>query len=309
MLVSIIIPVYRGENSIENLTENLIRQLSSGFQLEIVLINDASPDQSEAACIRAYERNPGNVRFFSLAKNTGEHNAVMAGLTQCRGDIAVIMDDDFQNPISEVKKLIEYIAHNDFDVVYTHYPHKHHSYWRNLGSRFNDTVANWMLKKPHNLYLSSFKAINRFLIDEIIKYTLPFTYIDALVLRTTQNIGKIEVEHRPRRSGASGYTFYKLVKLWTNMFTSYSMWPLRVSFFIGALLSLLGFVIAAFTFVERFYNPRVPLGYTSLMVALTLFSGTMLIAIGLVGEYIGRMFMAQNKHPQYVIRKRFEKQQ
>lgn len=307
MLVSIIIPVYRGENSIERLADTLISKLLAEFALEIILVNDASPDNSEAACIRAFEKHPETIRFFSLAKNTGEHNAVMAGLVQCKGDYAVIMDDDFQNPISEVEKLIRYIATHDYDVVYTHYQHKHHSLWRNWGSRFNDKVANRMLKKPRNLYLSSFKAINRFVIDEITKYKLPFTYIDALILRTTDKIGQIQVEHHPRQSGTSGYTLYKLIKLWANMFTSYSVWPLRVSFFIGAMLSVVGFVIALITFIERLYNPNVPLGYASLMVATTLFSGTMLIAIGLVGEYIGRIFMAQNKHPQFVIRKRFDK--
>jgi glycosyltransferase involved in cell wall biosynthesis len=302
-LISIIIPVYNGEQTIEDLTGKLIAELTSRFNLEIVLVNDCSPDTSEQACIRVQQKYPDIVSFLSLSINVGEHNAVMAGLNHATGDYAVIMDDDFQNPVSEVVCLTTYMKENSYDVVYTYYDEKKHSFLRNLGSRFNDYVANIMLRKPKNLYLSSFKILNRFLIDEVIKYTLPYPYIDGLILRTTTSIGKIKVTHDKRAVGRSNYSLKKLVSLWMNMFTNFSIIPLRISIGLGFLFSLTGFLIGINAVIEKILNPSVPLGYTSLIVVVSIYAGIQLIAIGMLGEYLGRLFMAHNGKPQYSIRK------
>jgi len=307
LYLSIVIPVYRGQDSIASLVEQLITALNGRYHLEIVLVNDNSPDQSEVICRELFQRYPDIVRFYSLAKNVGEHNAVMAGLNQTRGDFMVIMDDDFQNPISEVVKLVEYAAQNDCDVTYTYYKKKQHSWFRNLGSKFNDKVANLLLKKPKNLYLSSFKALNRFIVNEIIKYDLPYPYIDGLILRTTEKIATIEVEHHKREKGKSGYTLTRLIRLWLNMFTHFSILPLRLSFVVGMLVAFLGTIFAVITLIEKFSNPDLPMGYTSIIITVLLFSGIQLISLGVIGEYIGRIFLSQNKRPQYTIRKRFEK--
>lgn len=206
-LISIVIPVYNSEKSIKSLVGLLIKKIEPKFDLEIILVNDCSTDNSEKICISLFNKYKNIVRFYSLAKNVGEHNAVMAGLNKAKGDYVVIMDDDFQNPVSEVIKLISYAARSSFDVVYTYYENKKHSIFRNLGSRFNDKVANIMLKKPKDLYLSSFKILNRFIVNEITKYKLPFPYIDGLILRATSHIGKLKVGHRERKAGKSGYTF------------------------------------------------------------------------------------------------------
>lgn len=307
-LISIVIPVYNGAQSIERLVDELITELVHQFRIEIVLVNDCSPDQSEQACIRLFEKYPDMVSFYSLAINVGEHNAVMAGINQTTGDFAVIMDDDFQNPISEVVKLIKYSNDQNYDVVYTYYEKKRHSFFRNIGSRFNDKIANLMLKKPNDLYLSSFKIINRFLIDEVIKYTLPYPYIDGLILRTTSNIGKLQVTHSKRLAGKSNYTLRKLISLWLNMFTNFSILPLRLSIILGFIFSLIGFFIGIYALIEKFLNPTVPLGYTSLIFVISIYSGIQLIAIGMAGEYLGRMFLSQNKKPQYSIRKSLKKE-
>lgn len=303
--VSIVIPVYNGEQSIGRLTDELVSVLTALYDLEIVLVNDNSPDNSEAVCEGLFKKYPGIVCFFSLAKNVGEHNAVMAGLNQATGDYMVIMDDDFQNPITEVVKLVNYATQNDCDVTYTYYKKKKHSFFRNLGSRFNDKVANVMLKKPKNLYLSSFKLLNRFIVDEIIKYDLPYPYIDGLILRTTDKIAKLEVEHRERAAGRSGYTLTKLVRLWLNMFTSFSILPLRVSAVIGLIFSLLGLGLGVFTVIEKLANPDLPIGYAATFVIISIFAGIQLLSLGMIGEYVGRIFMSFNKKPQYTIRKRF----
>src|SRR3989304_1786242 len=238
--LSIAIPVYNSESTIENLVTQLIEKLSKEYELEIVLINDCSKDNSEKICISLYERNKDIVKFYSLAKNVGEHNAVMAALNKVTGNYVVVMDDDFQNPVSEVIKLVSYASANSFDVVYTYYDKKFHSFFRNLGSKFNDKLANYMLGKPKNLYLSSFKVMNKFIVDEVIKYDRPYPYLDGLILRTTSNIGKLKVEHRGREQGDSNYTFKKLISLWLNMFTNFSILPLRISIILGFVFAIWG---------------------------------------------------------------------
>jgi len=241
-----------------------------------------------------------------LSKNFGEHSAVIAGLNKATGNYAVIMDDDFQNPVSEVVKLVNKALENDYDVVYSYYEKKRHSLFRNLGSYFNDKIANFMLKKPKDLYLSSFKVLNRFLINEIIKYQGPFPYIDGLILQITDKIGRVKIEHHLRQEGRSGYTVKKLISLWLNMFTSFSILPLRVSIIFGFIFSLFGVVLGIYTVLEKLSNPDMPIGYTSLFVVVSVFAGVQLIMLGMVGEYIGRVFLSLNKRPQYIIKKIYE---
>lgn len=304
--LSIVIPVYNAEKTIYELVEELINTLSSNYLLEIVLVNDNSKDRSEEICISLFKKYKKFVKFYSLSKNFGEHNAVMAGLTKTTGDYIVIMDDDFQNPVHEVDKLVTTIINSDFDVVYTYYEKKRDPLFRNLGSWFNDKVANIMLKKPKNLYLSSFKVLNRFLVNEIIKYQSPFPYIDGLILQITDKIGTVKVEHHEGRKGRSGYTFKKLVALWMNMFTNFSILPLRVAVILGFLFASLGLGMGFYTIIEKFVNPDLPIGWPMLMVSVSVFAGVQLIALGMVGEYVGRIFLSINKKPQFIIKKIYE---
>ena len=303
--LSILIPVYNSQESIKKLVELLVHSITT-YVLEIILVNDGSKDLSDLYCIELNETFPNVVKYFSLAKNVGEHNAVMAGLNQVTGDYVVIMDDDFQNPVSEVVKLADAIANSDSDVIYTFYKNKEHHLIRNIGSKFNDWVANLMLGKPKNLYLSSFKAMNFFLVKEVIKYELPFPYIDGLILRTTDRIGKIEVLHHNRENGQSGYTFRKLFSLWSNMFVNFSILPLRLSIIMGFISALVGFVFSIYTVIEKINKPNLPVGYSLTIILISIFSGILLIAIGLVGEYLGRMFLSQTKKPQFTIRKQYK---
>jgi len=304
--VSVVIPVYNSEDTIARLGEALIEGLNAVYDLEIILVNDCSSDKSEAVCEAFFHKHPDCVRFYSLSKNVGEHNAVMAGLNQASGDYVVIMDDDFQNPIESVLQLLSYAINNDCDVTYSYYSRKKHTFFRNLGSRFNGLVANVMLKKPKDLYLSSFKVLNRFLVNEIIQYQLPYPYVDGLILRTTDRIGKVEVEHHEREEGKSGYTVTKLVRLWLNMFTNFSILPLRVSFLFGFLVSLIGLIFGIVILFEKLSSPDMPLGYTSLILVFLLFAGIQLMSLGIVGEYVGRVFLSLNKKPQFSIRKKWE---
>jgi undecaprenyl-phosphate 4-deoxy-4-formamido-L-arabinose transferase len=301
MMITIVIPVYKGESTIGPLVDRLTAVLNT-HALQIVLVNDGSPDNSDKVCRSLWQRDPAIITYVKLAKNFGEHNAVMAGLRHARGDYAVIMDDDFQNPPEEVTRLIDHACSNDYDVVYTFYARKHHHWFRNLGSRFNDWVATFMLNKPRDLYLSSFKCLSRFVVGEIIKYTGPYPYLDGLALRATRNIGTIEVRHEPRREGQSGYTLRKLVRLWLNMFVNFSVMPLRVSTLMGLLASGVGFVMGLWVIVEKILDPTIQAGWSSVIVAIFVFSGVQLMMLGLAGEYLGRLFLSSNQTPQYVVR-------
>jgi undecaprenyl-phosphate 4-deoxy-4-formamido-L-arabinose transferase len=304
--LSIVIPVYNAEKTIYRLVKELIAVLNHQYRLEIVLVNDNSRDNSEKVCLSLFEKYKKIVKFYSLSKNVGEHSAVMAGLNKISGDYVVIMDDDFQNPISEVIKLVDTALENDFDVVYSYYEKKRHSLYRNLGSWFNDKAANLMLGKPRDLYLSSFKVLDRFLANEIIKYQLPFPYIDGLILQITDKIGTVKVEHHTRQEGRSGYTLRKLILLWLNMFTNFSILPLRVAVILGFIFASLGLALGIYMTIEKILNPDLPVGFATIIVSISVFAGVQLIALGMLGEYIGRIFLSINKKPQYTIKKIYE---
>ena len=301
MLISVVIPVYNGARTIGPLVERLLAALS-GSPLQIVLVDDGSVDASDEVCRALSGRHAGMVTYVKLGRNFGEHNAVMAGLWHARGDYAVIMDDDFQNPPEEVGRLIDHARRHGYDIVYTHSPVKHHHWLRNLSSRLNDRVANFMLNKPRHLYLSSFKCLSRFLVGQILKYRGPYPYIDGLALRCTRNIGIIEVRHAPRREGRSNYTPRKLLRLWLNMFVNFSVMPLRVSTVVGLASSVLGLALGVEVLVERLVRPGVPVGWASVLVPIVLFSGVQLVMLGLLGEYLGRLFLTENQTPQFVVR-------
>jgi len=301
MSCSIVIPVYNGARTIGPLVERLV-EVFDRDGLQIVLVNDGSVDHSDAVCRSLRVRYPEHVTYIELSKNFGEHNAVMAGLHHCRGDHVVVMDDDFQNPPEEARRLIEHATRHGYDVVYSRYACKHHHWLRNLGSRFNDAVATLLLNKPKGLYLSSFKCLNRFTVGEVVRYSGPYPYVDGLILRCTRRIGTIEVRHDARRAGRSGYTLRKLVGLWLNMFVNFSVLPLRLGTVAGFAASALGVLMGFGVLVERVLRPETPLGWASILVTVLTFSGVQLVMLGVLGEYVGRLFLSGNQTPQFVVR-------
>ncbi|MCZ6783316.1 MAG: glycosyltransferase family 2 protein [Proteobacteria bacterium] len=299
--VSVVIPVFNGSQTIQGLTGELHAALSESFELEVVLVNDCSADDSAVVCAELARTHPW-VRFVDLARNFGEHNAVMAGLAHCSGDCAAIVDDDFQNPPSEVRKLVEKLQEG-YDVVFSRYHDKQHHPLRNLASRFNNAVATALLPKDRRLYLASFKVINRFLIDEITRYEGPFPYIDGLILRATSNYATQLVVHDPRQSGRSNYTLRKLLRLWLAMFTNFSILPLRAASLAGFFFAAVGLVLAVVFFIEKLNNPDLPTGWASLVVIFLTVSGVQLFALGMLGEYLGRLFLKDNGSPMFVVRR------
>lgn len=275
---------------------------------EIILVNDCSPDNTFQV-IEKLCREHENITGVNLAKNFGQHSALMAGFHYVSGDIVVCMDDDGQTPPSEVHKLLEVLEDDEIDVVYAEYSHKKHSIFRNMGSMINSKMAQYLIGKPKDLYVSSYFAARRFIIDEIISYKNPYPYVIGLVLRTTKNIANVEVEHRERQEGSSGYTMKKLLALWFNGFTAFSVKPLRVATVVGMAFSLVGFLYLIYTIINKFLNPAVPLGWSSTMAVLLVVGGCILFMLGLIGEYIGRIYISLNNSPQFVVKKVVRKEE
>jgi glycosyltransferase involved in cell wall biosynthesis len=298
--LSIVIPVYNGAKSIAELVHAL-ETLDIDGGHEIVLVNDGSPDDSLAVCRRLLGEARVPITLVNLARNFGEHNAIMTGLRHTRGAYVITMDDDLQNPPTEVKRLLEHARASGKDVVYTRYSVKHHAYWRNLGSRFANWVADVLMEKPKGLYLSSFRCMSAFLVEQVTRYEGPFPYVDGLVMQATQLIDTLEVEHLPRMAGRSNYTLKRLVRLWINIFVNFSVLPLHLSTIAGFALSLIGLVGVISVVLEAlFFEP--PQGWASLMAATLLLSGVQLLILGILGEYMGRLFLTANRKPQTVVR-------
>lgn len=303
--VSFVIPCYRSENTVEGVVkeiETTMQTMADKYAYEVILVNDCSPDNTMGTIRRICEEN-SKVKGIGFSRNFGQHAALMAGLRQSDGDYVVCLDDDGQTPADEVGKLLEKLEEG-FDAVYAKYENKQHSGFRNLGSKVNERMTRIMLEKPKELFISSYFAVKRFVVEDMIRYENSYPYVIGLVLRSTKNITNVVVNHREREEGRSGYTLKKLFALWFNGFTAFSVKPLRIATCLGAFSAFVGFAYGIYTVIKRFVNPNVPLGYSSMMAALVFFCGMIMVMLGLIGEYIGRIYISMNSSPQYVIRER-----
>lgn len=292
--LSIVIPVYNGANTIEKLVEKLEEDLN-GLTFEIVLVNDGSPDNSADICRKIAQQN-SNVTFISLRKNFGEFNAVMCGLSNVKGQYTVIIDDDFQNPPSEILKLLNKAKEGNYDVVYSYYTVKKHSMFRNGGSWLVNYLTTFLLRKPRNLYLSSFKLIHKEVVDEIIKYQGPFPYIDGLIFRVTDNISNVLVNHDSRQNGQSNYSLRKLTSLFLTILFGYSLIPIRLTLFAGLFSMFFALVYMVLYLTNTIGEWGSPI--------VIFFSGVLLCSIALLGEYLGKNYLTINGTPQYVIKEK-----
>ncbi len=298
--LSIVVPVYRGATTVGALVEALSALRPEGG-IEIVLVNDGSPDNSGDVCRELAARATVPLTYIEHARNFGEHNAVMSGLRHARGRYVITMDDDLQNPPEEVIRLYDHARLGGWDVVYTRYAKKEHEGWRNLGSRFANGVADMLLDKPKGLYLSSFRCMSAFAVEQVARYSGPYPYVDGLLMQVTQRLDSIEVKHLPRAEGRSNYTLKRLVLLWLNLATNFSVLPLRLAILAGAVLGVLG-VLAAGVVVFEGLSGETPSGWASMMTVVLLVSGVQFLILGVLGEYVGRAFLSANGKPQGVVR-------
>lgn len=305
--ISFVIPCYRSEHTVEHVVTEIKDTMAKlkeqkEYDYEIVLINDCSPDNTIGTIRRLCEQDP-MIKGIGFARNFGQHSALMAGLRQAEGDYVVCLDDDGQTPADEVDKLLSKLEEG-YDAVYAAYDHKQHSAFRNLGSKVNELMTRVMLNKPAELYISSYFAVKRFVVEDMIRYENSYPYVIGLVLRATKNITNVSVNHREREEGTSGYTIKKLLGLWFNGFTAFSVKPLRLATCVGGFSAVVGFIYGFYTIIKKFINPDVPMGFSSTMAAIVFFGGMIMLMLGLIGEYIGRIYISLNNSPQYVIRER-----
>jgi undecaprenyl-phosphate 4-deoxy-4-formamido-L-arabinose transferase len=299
--LTFVIPLYNSAATIASLVHD-IEALTVAGGHEIVLVNDGSADTTTEVCRGLVANAKIPITLVEHARNFGEHNAVLTGWRHARGAYIVNLDDDGQNPPDEAVRLWQHAKDKGLDVVYGHYEAKQHSLWRNAGSWFTNRITDWALDKPPGFYLSSFRCVSAFVTNQVAGYSGPYPYIDGLLLQVTQRIGSITVRHEERRAGRSGYTLRRLIRLWLSAWLNFSLLPLRAATAVGVVTALVG--LLAFVFVVWLWLlDRGPAyGWGWVMATVLVFSGTQLVMLGLIGEYLGRMFLAVNQRPQSVVR-------
>lgn len=299
--ISFVIPCYNSQNTIGLVVDEIIETVTSrdGYDYEIILVNDSSPD-NVFQTITSLAQNNKRIIGVDLARNFGQHSAIMAGFNFVTGDIVVCLDDDGQTPACEMFSLIDKLDVND--LVFAKYNEKKHSAFRNFGSKLNDKMAQWLIGKPKKLKIMSYFACKRFVIDEVVRYKNSYPYISGLLLRVTNKVDNVEVKHRERIEGQSGYTIKKLFLLWVNGFTAFSVKPLRIATFIGCVTAIIGFIYGIYVVINKLINPLAPMGYSSMMSAMLFIGGMIMLLLGMIGEYLGRAYISLNNAPQYVVR-------
>lgn len=300
---SVVIPCYKSDQTIEKvvrLTSEELDRLGKN-DYEFVLVNDCSPDEGKTIkALKETAKKYSFVTVIDLAKNAGQHNAIMAALNYAEGDYIIAMDDDMQTHPSQLGVLLEEID-KGYDVVYGYYPEKKHSVFRNFGSRINYWTSRILIGKPKNLHSSSYWVMRKFVRDNIIQYKNSYAYLLGLILRTTRNISCVPIKHFEREVGSSTYTLKALLRLWSSII-GFSIVPLRVSTYCGYFFSVVGIVTAIVVVIKKLLNPAMSMGWPSIMSAMSFFFGLNFLFMGLIGEYAGRIFLGMNKEPQYVVR-------
>lgn len=299
--LSFVIPLYHSAETIGAVVRE-IEGLTIAGGHEIVLVHDGSGEATSRVARELVRTAKIPITLVEHARNFGEHNAVLSGWRRARGAYIVNLDDDGQNPPAECVRLWQHAREQGLDVVFGHYEEKKHSLWRNLGSRFTNRMTDWALDKPHGFYLSSFRCVSAFAAKQVVTYAGPFPYIDGLLLQVTQRIGSITVRHESRAAGESTYTLRRLVRLWLSAWINFSVAPLRAATMLGIAMAFCGVVALGLVAWLWWMDTGPATGWGWIMAGLLIFSGTQLVMLGLIGEYLGRMFIAVNQRPQSVVR-------
>ncbi len=301
MQLSIVVPVYKSEKILPSLAKEIESNLKFLNEFELILVNDNSPDASWNVIKELKEEFPF-IRGINLMKNYTQHNAIMAGLNLAKGEVVITIDDDLQHSPTDIKKIYDVIQSGESDVCYTEFENKQHKTWKNIGSKFNNFVASYLLKKPKNLYLSPFRGMSRKIRNLLIDYDGPYPYVDGLILSVTQNIKTIKVTHHNRAEGEGNYTFFSSMALWAKMATGFSILPLRFATYFGILVSISSFIFLLLLIIQKLTLNLMPDGWSTITVLILFFGGFQLITIGIIGEYIGRIYLNVNHKAQYLVR-------
>lgn len=304
--ISFVIPCYYSQDTIADVVAGIEEEFPRDkYNIEMVLVNDGSKDNTFNVLKELADKD-SRVVALNLSKNFGQDSATMCGLTNATGDYMIVLDDDGQNPPSEAHKLLEKIQEG-YDAVFSKYHEKKDTAFKKFGHDLNDVMATELIGKPKNLELNSYFIITSFVRDEMIKYNGAYPYIWGLILRVTDNIANVYVDHKAREVGKSTYTLSKLVSLWLDGFISFSIKPLRVTSILGIVATLMGFILTVFIVIHTLLKGDVE-GWTSMMAAILLLGGFQMIMLGMLGEYVGRIFINANNSPQFIVKDRYSKE-
>ncbi len=303
-LLSFVIPCYRSENTIEKVCSEIIETVSQreAYDYEIICVNDFSPDNVYSVLEKLSSENH-RIKVVNCARNMGKHAAVLAGYSYAKGIYIVNTDDDYQCPVNQLWRLLEPVEMDECDFATAKYPKKKQSAFKNFGSNINLIMSSIMLDKPIDLRFENFSIMKRFVMDEIVKYDKPYPYLEGLIYRVTHRVAVVEMEERSRADdNATGFTLKKSLSLWVNGFTAFSVKPLRIATILGFIIALLGFVFGIIMIIRKLMNPDIAMGYTSLISVLLFIGGMIMILLGLIGEYVGRIYICLNNTPQYIVK-------
>ena len=301
-MLSFVIPCYRSEHTVGVVVEEILATVATRpeYEAEIILVNDGSPDHT-ADAIKALAAQHPEVVAVDLSRNFGQHSALMAGFHQVRGDIIICLDDDGQTPACECFKLIDKV-NEGHDIVFAEYGERKQSAFRNLGSKFNAVCNHFFFAQPKELKANSYFACRRFVVDSALQYPNPFPYVTGLLFQSVGTYANVRVEHKERMEGSSGYNLKKLIGLWLNGVTAFSIKPLRLASYLGWLVAAAGFLFALITIIRKIIDPAMQAGWASTVSLIMLMGGLIIGLIGIVGEYIGRIYLSINRYPQFVVR-------
>ncbi|MGM0565915.1 MAG: glycosyltransferase family 2 protein [Bacteroidota bacterium] len=298
---SVVVPVYNAEETLVSLFEGIISAFESlRKSVEVIFVDDGSKDQSWKVLTYLKNDYPDKVKAIRLAKNYGQHNAIFCGLSFVKESDVITIDDDLQTPPEEIIKLIKKHEETNADLVYGYYKRKKHNLWRNLGSKFLKKTSKTLYNAPGEG--SSFKLIENKLVKDILNHYQNFVYIDELFLWYTEDIAFVEVRHISRKGGGSGYTAGKLLRLFFNITIYYTAVPLKLMTATGLIASLISFGFGIRFIIRKIFFD-VPLGYTSMIVTILFSTSLILLSLGIIGEYLNRIYLVQNKKPPYSIKK------
>ena len=298
--LSFVIPCYCSENSISKVIDDIVITVKNEDDYEIICVNDCSKD-NVMEVLKCIAKKNKRVKVIDLAKNAGQHNAIMCGFRSSSGDVVICLDDDGQTDPKQFYRIVDTLDENT-DIVFAKYNLVHQNIFRKLGSFVNKKMSNWLLCVPKGIVTNSYFACKKYIIDEVIKYNNPYTFLGGLFFRTTNKVKNVSINHKSRISGTSGYSFIKLFSLWMNGFTAFSIKPLRISSYLGFICAFVGFIFGIYQIIMKLISPYRQLGYSSLMCVILFIGGMIMIMLGLIGEYIGRIYICINNSPQYVIK-------
>lgn len=302
--ISFVIPCYGSENTIEFVVSEIVSVVSQKncFDYEIIAVNDCSPDNVLDKLKNIALKN-NNVKIINCAKNMNRPGAVMAGLNNTTGKYTVVMDDDGQCPMDNFWRLMDPVL-NGHDVSIAKYPERKQSVFKNFGTFVNKKMTEFILNKPKDAQFTNFMVMKSYIVNELIKYKNPYPYFTGLLLRTTKDIVNVEMDERERYSGTTTFTFGKMLGMWVNGLTAFSIKPLRISSLVGVFCAIVGFIFGIITIFRKLFIPNISVGWSSIISVMLFIGGLIMLMLGMIGEYIGRIYISINNSPQYVIKEK-----